>query len=112
MQLIFPFPRPDPLALLTPLVNIFSIIQLVSFYQSLSGSASSPGYSFFFLGSFGPFALYLSARSTASLFVCTSQTLLSAISKKSNSSDLKVLVTVGIGVTLYFRVSSRLKIGL
>jgi hypothetical protein len=69
MQLIFPFPRPDPLALLTPLVNIFSIIQLVSSFQFLSTSGSSPGCNFFFLGSFGPEVLYLSANSTASLFV-------------------------------------------
>jgi len=69
MQLIFPFPSPDPLALLTPLVKTFSIIQVVSSYQFFSSSITSPASFFFFLGSFGPEVLYLSANSMASLFV-------------------------------------------
>jgi hypothetical protein len=69
MQLIFPFPSPDPLALLMPLVKIFSIIQAVSSYQFFSSSGFSPGSSFFFLGNFGPFVLYLSAISMHSLLV-------------------------------------------
>jgi len=96
---------------LIPLVNIFSIIHVDSSSQFFTSSGAS-GSPFFFFGILGPAALYLSATSTASLFVCTSQTLLSPIRSMSKSSDLNVLVTYGIGVTLYFLVSSKLNIGL